>query len=82
MFRSILELTVCVKPDYLTGHVKVELMDLFSTRVLPDGRLGFFHPDNLTFGSGIMVSKLVALAQSVTGVENVIVTRLRRYERG
>ncbi|MEK6336379.1 MAG: putative baseplate assembly protein, partial [Acidobacteriota bacterium] len=73
-----LELTVCVKPDYLTGHVKAELIDLFSTRTLPDG-LGFFHPDNLTFGSGIMVSKLVALAQSVTGVENVIVTRLRRY---
>jgi len=74
-----LELTVCVKPDYLTGHVKAELIDLFSTRRLPDGRLGFFHPDKLTFGSGIMVSKLVALAQSVTGVENVIVTRLRRY---
>ncbi len=74
-----LELAVCVKPDYLTGHVKAELIDLFSTRTLPDGRLGFFHPDNLTFGFGIMVSKLVALAQSVTGVENVIVTRLRRY---
>jgi hypothetical protein len=74
-----LELTVCVKPDYLGGHVKAELIDLFSTSVLPDGRLGFFHPDNLTFGSGIMISKLVALAQSVTGVENVIVTRLRRY---
>jgi predicted phage baseplate assembly protein len=74
-----LELTVCVKPGYLTGHVKAELIDLFSTRVLPDGRLGFFHPDNLTFGAGIMVSKLVALGQSVTGVENVIVSRLRRY---
>lgn len=74
-----LELTVCVKPDYLTGHVKAELIGLFSTGVLPDGRLGFFHPDNLTFGSGIMVSKLVALAHSVTGVDNVIVTRLRRY---
>jgi predicted phage baseplate assembly protein len=74
-----LELTVCVKPDYLAGHVKAELLGLFGKQVLPDGRLGFFHPDNLTFGSGIMVSKLVALAQSVTGVENVIVTRLRRY---
>jgi hypothetical protein len=74
-----LELTVCVKPGYLTGHVKAELLDLFSTRVLADGRLGFFHPDNLTFGAGVMVSKLVALAQSVPGVENVIVARLQRY---
>jgi hypothetical protein len=74
-----IELKVCVKPGYLAGHVKAELLGLFSKHVLPDGRLGFFHPDNLTFGSGIMVSKLVALAQSVTGVENVIVTRLQRY---
>lgn len=74
-----IEMRVCVKPDYVTGYVKAELLDVFSNRVLPDGRLGFFHPDNLTFGSGIMVSKLVAVAHSVTGVENVIVTRLQRY---
>ncbi|HEU4768766.1 MAG TPA: putative baseplate assembly protein, partial [Pyrinomonadaceae bacterium] len=74
-----IEMRVCIKPDYLTGHVKAELLDVFSNRVLPDGRLGFFHPDNLTFGAGIMISKLVALAHSVTGVENVIVTRLQRY---
>jgi hypothetical protein len=73
------ELKVCVKPGYLSAHVKADLLDLFSTHVLPDGRLGFFHPDNLTFGSGIMVSKIVALAQSVTGVENVMVSRLQRY---
>lgn len=74
-----IEMRVCVKPDYLIGHVKAELLDVFSNRVLPDGRLGFFHPDNLTFGAGIMISKLVALAHSVTGVENVVVTRLQRY---
>ena len=74
-----IELSVCVKPDYLAAHVKADLLDLFSTRVLPDGRLGFFHPDNLTFGTGVMVSKVVAVAQSVTGVENVMVTRLQRY---
>lgn len=73
------EMRVCVKPSYLAGHVKAELLDLFSNRVLPDARLGFFHPDNLTFGSGIMISKLIALAHSATGVENVIVTRLQRY---
>ncbi len=74
-----IEMKVCVKPDYLTGHVKSELLDVFSNRVLPDGRLGFFHPDNLTFGSGVMISKLVALAHSVTGVDNVVVTKLQRY---
>lgn len=74
-----IEMKVCVKPDYLTGHVKAELLDVFSNRVLPDGRLGFFHPDNLTFGAGVMISKLIATAASVTGVDNVVVTKLQRY---
>lgn len=74
-----IEMRVCVKPDYLKGHVQAELLDVFSNRALPGGRLGFFHPDNLTFGAGIMTSKLVAIAHSVTGVENVVVTKLQRY---
>jgi hypothetical protein len=73
-----IEMTVCVKPGYLRGHVKAALLDRFSNHVLIDGALGFFHPDSLTFGDGVLVSKLVAAAQSVTGVENVVVTRLRR----
>ena len=52
-----LVLTVCVLPQYLRGHVEAALLDVFSNRVLPDGRLGFFHPDNLTFGEGIYVSR-------------------------
>lgn len=75
-----IELKVCVEPSYLQGHVKAELIDLFSNRSLADGRLGFFHPDRLTFGAGIMASKLVALAQSVTGVENVVATKLQRLD--
>ena len=74
-----IQLTVCVLPDYLCGHVKAALLDLFSNRRLPDGRLGFFHPDKLTFGGGIRLSELVALVQSVPGVENVVVDRLKRY---
>jgi hypothetical protein len=74
-------LEICVLPHYLRGHVKAALLDLFSNRVLPDGRLGFFHPDSLTFGQGIYLSKLVAAAQAVPGVESVTVTRLERlYE--
>lgn len=77
-----LGLTVCVLPDYLRGQVEADLLDVFSNRVLPDGTLGFFHPDNLTFGEGIYVSKIVAAAQSVAGVQNVQVERLERYEPG
>ena len=75
-----IEMTVCVKPDFLRGHVKADLLDRFSNRILIDGARGYFHPDNLTFGEGVMLSKLVATAQSVTGIENVVVTKLQRYQ--
>jgi predicted phage baseplate assembly protein len=77
-----IELQVCVLPHYLGGHVEAALLERFSNRVLPDGRLGFFHPDNLTFGEGIYLSRLVALAQAVTGVESVAVTKLQRLFEG
>jgi hypothetical protein len=73
-----IEMTVCVLPNYLRGHVKAELLAFFSKRLLPDGRRGFFHPDNLTFGDDIYLSRLVAVAQAVEGVESVIITKLQR----
>lgn len=69
---------ICVLPDYLRGHVKAALMDAFSNRRLANGQLGFFHPDNLTFGTGIYLSQLVAAAQAIPGVMSVKVTRLKR----
>lgn len=75
-------MTVCVLPHYLRGHVKAALLDVFSNRLLPDGRKGFSHPDNLTFGEGIYLSKLVAAAQAVEGVESVVVTTLERSFEG
>lgn len=76
-----IELLICVLPGYLRGHVKAALLDVLSNRMLLDGRLGFFHPDNLTFGEGIYLSKLVVAAQAIPGVESVRVNKLQRlYE--
>lgn len=74
-----IELRICVLPNYLRGHVKAELLKIFSNKRLPDGKLGFFHPDNLTFGEDIYLSKLIAAAQSVEGIESVTVTRMQRW---
>ena len=74
-----LALSVCVLPDYLRAHVEEALLQVFSNGVQPDGSNGFFNPNNLTFGEGIYVSKIVAAAQAVTGVASVSVTRLARY---
>ena len=73
-----LELTVCVLPHFLRGHVKAALMEVFGNSSLPDGTLGFFHPDNLTFGEGLYLSRIVAAAQAVDGVASVRVTKLHR----
>ncbi len=77
-----IEMTVCVLPHFLRGHVKAALLDIFSNRLLPGGKLGFFHPDNLTFGNGIALSKLVAKVQAVPGVESITVTKLERLFEG
>jgi hypothetical protein len=75
-------LEVCVRPHVLRGEVEARLRDVFSDRALPDGSLGFFHPDNLTFGAGIFLSRAVGTAQSVAGVMEVQAVRLARYRFG
>ena len=74
-----IELNICVLPNYLRGHVKAELLKVFSNKKMSDGKLGFFHPDKLTFGDDIYLSKLIAIAQSVQGIEKVTVTKMQRW---
>jgi predicted phage baseplate assembly protein len=77
-----IEMKICVQPHYLRGHVEAALLDVFSNGVQQNGQLGFFNPDNLTFGEGIYLSKLVGAALAVTGVESVQVTKLERLGEG
>lgn len=72
------EMHVCVQPDYFREDVKGVLIDLFSNRVLPDGRRGLFHPDNFTFGQTVYLSPLIAAAQAVAGVTSVQVVTFQR----
>ena len=60
--------------------MEAAVLDALSNRVLPDGRLGFFHADNSTFGDGIYVSRLLATVQAIAGVQNAMVTELERFE--
>jgi hypothetical protein len=77
-----LSLRVCVRHGYLRGHVKAAVKQLFSNRRLPNGRFGFFHPDNLTFGGDVHLSRIVAAAQTVQGVDSVSVVRMERLFEG
>jgi len=71
-------LRICVKPHYLRGHVEAELLDVLSNRQLARGRRGLFHPDELTFGDGVALNRIVAAAQAVEGVAFVEVIRFER----
>jgi predicted phage baseplate assembly protein len=73
-----LEVHVCLEPGYFRSDVKGVLDGVFSSRTLPDGRRGLFHPDRYTFGQPVYLSPLYAAAQSVTGVASVEITTFQR----
>ncbi len=73
-----IDMHVCAEPEYFRADVKAELLKLFSNRVLADGRLGIFHPDQFTFGQTVYLSPLIAAAQAVPGVTSVQVNQFHR----
>lgn len=73
-------LKVCVAPNYIRGNVKQSLLEVFSNTTLLTGQLGFFHPDNFTFGQPIYLSQIIATAMQVQGVEWVQAERFERWD--
>lgn len=76
-----IEMSVCVHPEYFKSDIKAALIEAFSSRLLPDGERGFFHPDNFTFGQPVYLSSLYATAQAVQGITSVRVTTFQRRGR-
>lgn len=74
-------LRVCLKPGYLRGHVRERLLRVFSTRDLGGGEQGFFHPDRLTFGQPMYLSRIYDAAARVEGVASVEVVEFHRWGR-
>jgi hypothetical protein len=68
------ELHVCVKAGYFRSEVRRAVERALSS-VNTDG---LFHPDNFTFGQSVYLSKLIATAQRVAGVDSVKIDRFRR----
>lgn len=71
-------LHVCVKPDYFRSDVLRAVQLELSSQVLADGRLGVFHPDNFSFGEPVYLSRVIAAAQAVEGVDAVQAERFQR----
>ncbi len=64
-------LHVCVNAAYFRADVLQGVQAALSSQVLADGTLGLFHPDNFTFGQPVYLSRVIAAAQSVEGVDSV-----------
>ncbi len=75
-------LRIVVREGYQRQAVKTALLSELSASVLADGRLGFFHPDNFTFGQTVYLSPVIAAAAAVTGVARVDPLVFRRAGRG
>lgn len=74
-----IELFVCVAPDRFRAEVERALLSALSSRRLPGGQLGFFHPRRFGFGKPLYLSALYAAAQAVPGVVSVTARRFSRY---
>jgi len=73
-----LELQICVSRDYFRSDVEQTLLEVFSSGVRADGRLGLFHADNFSFGQTIYLSPYYAAARQVRGVSSAQITRFTR----
>ncbi len=73
-----IEMTVCVTPGYFASDVGLALLDVLSSRQLPDGTRGAFYPDNFTFGQTVYLSPIYARAQATPGVNSVDITKFQR----
>ncbi len=74
----LLEMSVCIKPDYFRADVRAALLQVFSRGWLVDGTPALFHPDNFTFGQPVYLSALYEAAQSIQGVASVVIDTFQR----
>jgi len=76
-----LQITICVQPTSYRGDVEAAvLIALFGSKGFRP-KIGFFSPDNFTFGTALERSELEAAIQNVPGVHAVeeILIRRRGY---
>lgn len=71
-------LKLCAHPDFWPEHLRRALELEFSNGYTADGRTGFFHPDNWTFGQALFRSQLIGRALQVPGVGRVLLASIKR----
>jgi hypothetical protein len=77
-----IKLKLCADPDYWADDLWDVLENEFSMGFTPDGRPGFFNPDQWTFGQALHASQLIGRALQVTGIDRVLSLSMRRWTTG
>jgi hypothetical protein len=77
-----IKVRLCAHQDYWIEDLETELEMEFSDGYTADGRPGFFHPDEWTFGQTLHASQIIGRALEVTGVERVLSVSMRRFNAG
>lgn len=72
-------ISLCVKPEVWPEDLRAVLEQEFSDGYTPDGRRGFFHPDEWTFGQPLHRSQIAGRVHQVAGVEHILAISLERF---
>ncbi|HEX6865026.1 MAG TPA: baseplate J/gp47 family protein, partial [Thermoanaerobaculia bacterium] len=81
MVPLLLTLAVEIEPGHLKSTVRQDLLQALSDHRLTDGRVGFFYPDNFTFGQPVYLSELIATVTALHGVASVEALEFHRLGR-
>ena len=74
-----LVIEICLKPAFRADKIETRIRQVLGTAELSGGGVGFFHPDNFTFGQSLYVSRIFDAIGTVEGVRASRIVRLCRY---
>jgi len=74
-----IRIVLCADAEYWREDLRFILEQEFSDRWTSDGRPGFFHPDQWTFGQALHRSQIEGRLHAITGIEHVISIRMKRF---
>lgn len=74
-----IRVVVCVDDGYWREDVRAVLEQEFSDTWTADGRRGFFHPDEWTFGQALYRSAIEGRIDRLTGIGHVVRIVMKRF---
>jgi hypothetical protein len=72
------EIELCVRAGFVPADVVQHTIAALSPGLLPGGGMGFFSPEQFSFGEGVYLSQLYQAVMAVPGIDAAHVVRLCR----